>query len=147
VIRLLIVCSLVVALAGTTATRVRAGDHRFRIAVVVGRNSIVREVSKDTLRDVYLRRQRVWGDGARVIPVNLPPGNSVREHFSEIVLGRSTRDLVPYWNARYFEGIMPPAVLPSPAAIRAYLNVQPGAIAYLPEDDVDDTCHPLLWLD
>jgi len=118
-----------------------------RIAVVVGRHSIVEAVSQDTLRDVYLRRQLLWPAGIRVIPVNLPAGNPVRERFSRLVLGRSTRELVSYWNARYFEGIMPPAVLPSAAAIRAYINAEPGAIAYLASEDVDDTCHTLLWLD
>ncbi|HSV06182.1 MAG TPA: hypothetical protein VLI07_06700 [Candidatus Binatus sp.] len=34
-------------------------------------------------------------------------------------------------NARYFEGITPPTVLSSPAAIRAYLAVEPAAIAYI----------------
>ncbi len=118
-----------------------------RIAVVVGRGSTVTEISKDTLRDVYLRRQRVWSDGSRAIPVNLPPDNDVRQRFSDLVLGRSPQDLVAYWNARYFEGIMPPVVISSAAAIRAYLSAQPGAIAYLAEEDVDETCRTLLWLE
>jgi hypothetical protein len=141
--------ALLAALVCAMLARADAADvaHGPRIAVIVGRGSLVKEVSRDTLRDVYLRRQRVWDDGSRAIPVNLPAGNPVRERFSELVLGRSTRELVPYWNARYFEGIMPPAVLPSAAAIRAYLAAQPGAIAYVPEQDVDDTCRPLLWLE
>ncbi len=117
-----------------------------RVAVVVGRNSVVTSVSEDTLRDVYLRRQRLWPDGTRTVPVNWPAGNPVRERFSRSVLGRSTQELVPYWNARYFEGITPPIVLPSAEAIRAYLNAEPGSIAYLPASDVDQTCRTLLWL-
>ena len=45
------------------------------IAVVVGRESFVTHVSKDDLREIYLRRQRVWPNGARALPINLPPGN------------------------------------------------------------------------
>jgi len=116
------------------------------IAVVVGQKSFVTHVSTDDLREVYLRRQRLWPNGTRAIPINLPAGNPVRERFSQLVLGRSTRDLVGYWNARYFEGITPPVTLPSPAAIRAYLKVEPAAIAYLPQAEVDETCRTLLVL-
>ena len=114
--------------------------------MVVGRTSVVTQVSKDELRELYLRRQRLWPNGERAIPVNLPPDNPTRERFSKLVLGRSTHDLVDYWNARYFEGITPPVTLSSPAAIRAYLKVEPGAIAYLPVAEVDDTCRILLPL-
>jgi hypothetical protein len=137
-------------LAGLLCAAIARGDtddHSPRIAVVVGRASFVKEISRDTLRDVYLRRQRVWSDGTRAIPINLPAGNPLRERFSAFVLGRSTQELVSYWNARYFEGITPPAVLSSPAAIRAYLNAEPGAIAYLPATEVDESCRSVLSLE
>jgi hypothetical protein len=104
-------------------------------------------VNPDELRELYLRRQRVWADGTRAIPVNLPAGNAAREAFSKRVLGRSTRDLVSYWNTRYFEGITPPPVLPSAAAVRAYVATEPGAVAYLPVDEVDASCRVLLRLE
>ena len=118
-----------------------------KIAVIVGAKSAVTHVSADDLRELYLRRTRLWPNGTRAIPINLPPENPVLERFSQLVLGRSTQDLVPYWNARYFEGITPPTVLPSPAAIRAYLAVEPAAIAYVPVEEVDDACRTLLVLD
>lgn len=126
--------------------RAQSEPAPLEIALVVGRTSAVTHVSKDELRELYLRRQRLWPNGARAIPVNLPPDNVLREQFSKLVLGRSTHDLVAYWNARYFEGITPPVTLPSPAAVRAYLKVEPGAIAYLPVAEVDDTCRTLLVL-
>jgi hypothetical protein len=118
------------------------------IAIVVGRNSAVKNVTQDELREIYLRRQRLWHDGTRAIPVNLPPTNPVRDAFSRLVLGRSTQDTVTYWNTRYFEGITPPQVLPSTRAIILFLEAEPGAIAYLPVADVDEkTCRTLLILD
>ena len=116
------------------------------IAVVVGRDSAVRTTSTDDLREIYLRRRRVWPDGRAVIPVNLPPDSAVRQRFSRLVLGRDVADLVPYWNARYFEGVTPPAVLPSPAAVRAYVAAEPSAIGYVPASEVDETCRTLLVL-
>ncbi len=116
------------------------------IAVVVGRKSAVTRVSLDELRDLYLRRRRLWADGTRALPINLPAGHPVRERFSVAVLGRATQDLGSYWNARYFEGVTPPTVLPSAAAIRAYLESEPAAIAYLPAAEVDESCRVLLTL-
>jgi len=116
------------------------------IAVIVGENSFVAQLSVDDLRELYLRRSRVWPNGRRAIPINLPPDNPVRERFSKVVLGRSTKELIDYWNARYFEGITPPTVLPSTAAIRAYLAVEPAAIGYVPLGEVDERCRTLLVL-
>ena len=128
------------------AIRAGAAEPGDAIAVVVGRDSIVTAVTRDELRDVYLRRQRLWPGGAPAIPVNLPAGHRVREEFSRLVLGRSSLDLVAHWNARYFDGVRPPVVVPSAAAVRAYLNAEPAAIGYLPVDEVDETCRLLLTL-
>jgi hypothetical protein len=116
------------------------------IAVIVGQKSFLTEISVDDLRELYLRRRRVWPNGRRAVPINLPADHPIREQFSRTVLGRTMRDMVPYWNARYFEGITPPTVLQSPAAIRGYLEAEPGAIAYVPVGEVDETCRTLLVL-
>src|SRR5262249_15501255 len=58
-----------------------------------------------------------------------------------------TQDLIAYWNDRYFEGVTPPIVLPSAAAVVAYLNVEPGAIGYLAIADVDTSCRVLLVIE
>jgi len=55
-------------------------------------------------------------------------------------------DLLSYWNARYFEGITPPLMLRTPAAVRACLQHQPEAIASLPSSKVDDSLRVLLEL-
>ena len=135
-----------VALLTSSAAVVRAADDAEPLAVVVGRSSPVTAVSLDDLRDIYLRRRRVWPDGVPAAPINLPPDHPLRARFSRRVLGRSPADLLSYWNARYFEGITPPLILQTPAAVRAYLQRQPEAIAYLPLDDVDDSLRVLLEL-
>lgn len=122
-------------------------EPRGAIAVVVGIDSAVKDVTLDTLRELYLRRRRVWPDGSRVIAVNLPPDTAVREAFSRQVLGRPPRDLASYWNRRYFEGIRPPLVLRSGTAVCAYVGVEPNAIGYLPLADVDrSACRVVLTL-
>lgn len=140
-----LIALVLAALAARAAVRAEAPDAD-TIAVVVGRESFVAEIDRDALRELYLRRQRLWPNGTAAVPVNLPPGSAPRETFSRLVLGRSVRDLVAYWNARYFEGIRPPVVLPSGAAVCAYVGAEPGAIGYLPASEVDETCRVVLRL-
>jgi hypothetical protein len=141
------VAALVVAVL-SSAAGVRAEPERepAAIAVIVGKSSVVTGISRDELREIYLRRQRLWPSGARVVPINLPADHPARERFSQLVLGRSPNDLMSYWNTRYFEGVTPPAIVRSAAAVRAYLAAEPDAIAYLPVGDVDETCRVILVL-
>ena len=134
------------ALLNSVGAVVQAAGDAEPLAVVVGRSSIVTAMSLDELREIYLRRRRVGPDGVPMVPINLPPDNPARERFSRRVLGRAPADLLSYWNARYFEGITPPLMLQTPAAVRAYLQRQPEAIAYLPRSEVDDTLRVVLEL-
>jgi hypothetical protein len=135
-----------VALLLLAVTVAKATEKPAPLAVVVGRSSSVTSVSLDELREIYLRRRRLWPGGAAIVAINLPADNSARERFSRRVLGRAPADLLSYWNARYFEGITPPLVLQTPAAVRAYLQHQPEAIGYLPRSEVDDSLRIVLEL-
>ena len=69
-----------------------------------------------------------------------------RSRFSVLVLGRRVDDLLTYWNARWFEGITPPPVLATPAAVCAFVSAEPAAIGYVPADDTGE-CRTLLLLE
>ena len=132
-------------LGGIASAAERA--HGEAIAVVVGAESAIAEVTLDTLRELYLRRRRVWPDGSRVIPVNLPADTETRKSFSKRVLGRLPQDLSGYWNRLYFDGITPPVVLRTPEAVCAYLAVESKAIGYVRRDEVDrNACRIILML-
>jgi hypothetical protein len=128
---------LLVLSASTPAPGASQRDAPDAIAIVVGSASPIRDVTVDALRDLYLRRQRLWPDGSRAMPVNLPADDPLRRTFSRRVLGRLPGELVGYWNQRYFEGIRPPLVLRSPQAICAYLATEPAGVGYVPADQVD----------
>ncbi|MGH7340604.1 MAG: hypothetical protein ACREKH_08960, partial [Candidatus Rokuibacteriota bacterium] len=135
----------VLVLGGAAAAVDR--PHSESIAVVVGAKSEIAEVTLDTLRELYLRRRRVWPDGSRVVPVNLPADSETRERFSKRVLGRLPQDLSGYWNRLYFDGIQPPVVLRTSEAVCAYLAAEPKAIGYVRVDEIDrDECRTLFVL-
>lgn len=136
-----------IALVVGTGLPAPVAEQAPRIAVIVSKSSPVEHVSKDDLRELYLRRRRLWDDGERALPVNLPAGNPVRERFSRLVLGRSSDELVAYWNGRYFEGITPPPVLPTPTAVNAFVADEPNAIGYVPADEAGSECRVVLLLE
>jgi len=118
------------------------------IAIVVGHASPIRGVTVDALREVYLRRRRIWRDGVGALPVNLPADSSLRRLFSRRVLGRLPEDLEGHWSRLAFEGVRPPAVLQSPQAVCAYVGVEPAAIGYVPPGAVDAaSCRVLFTID
>jgi hypothetical protein len=113
------------------------GDPVGAIAVVVGTSSPIRDVTVDGLREVYLRRRRIWPDGTPSLPVNLPADHPVRRAFSRRVLGRLPEDLQSHWGRLAFDGVRPPPVLQTAQAVCAYVAVEPTAIGYVPASAVD----------
>jgi hypothetical protein len=107
------------------------------IVVVVGTSSPIRDVTVDGLREVYLRRRRIWPDGTPSLPVNLPADHPVRRAFSRRVLGRLPEDLASHWGRLAFDGVRPPPVLQTAQAVCAYVAVEPTAIGYVPLIAVD----------
>jgi len=111
--------------------------------VVVRPSNPVRSLKRAELDRIYRRTTRYWNNppvaamALPILPINLPPGNPLRDAFTRSVLRADDESLSTYWNREYFQGVLPPMVLHSPAAVRAYVAATPGAIGYLPSDLVD----------
>ncbi|MBI5503584.1 MAG: hypothetical protein HY899_02200 [Deltaproteobacteria bacterium] len=125
----------------------RAGaDERHDSAswvVVVPPSNPVRVLKRSELDRIYRRTTRYWNTSEAaqpalpILPINLPPGNVLRNDFARNVLRADDESLATFWNREYFQGVLPPLVLQSPAAVRAYVAATPGAIGYLPAALVD----------
>ena len=117
------------------------------IVIVVGHRSSVQAVTRDELREMYLKRRRIWPSGSPAVPVNLPAQDPVRIAFSLRVLGRRPEQLMTHWDRQYFEGITPPVVLHSGASVCEYVAAEPNAIGYLPLNEASESCRVILTLD
>ncbi|MFQ5478382.1 MAG: hypothetical protein ACE5E4_07185 [Candidatus Binatia bacterium] len=107
--------------------------------VIVHPANPVNTLTRSRLERIYRRSARFWDDRVRVVPINTSFGNSLRDSFSREILRSSPDELVSFWNRQYFQGVMPPPVLKSPAAVRAYVATTRGAVGYIPADLLDDT--------
>lgn len=101
------------------------------IAVIVPA-AMAESLQPGELALIYRRKKQFWSGSARVVPVNLPADSAVRQRFSQVVLGESPEQLEDYWNQQYFQGLLPPHVLASEAAVLRFVSETRHAIGYLP---------------
>lgn len=101
---------------------------------------------RDTLRNVYLKRIFVDGDGQRLTPVNLPPESPLRDAFTDTVLHMAERPMQEYWDRQYFQGVSPPYVLASEEAVVRFVASTPGAVGYVASCHADATIRVVMLL-
>jgi len=124
---LLLLATIWPGLASSTV----ASDDTFKI--VVHPANPVTEVSREFLRDAFLRKAINWEHGAPIRPIDLAPENSVRDRFTREILGKTPSQLRSYWAQRIFSGTaVPPTQAESPAAAVGYVAQNTGAVTYVP---------------
>jgi ABC-type phosphate transport system substrate-binding protein len=129
-------CALVVALVVLAALALpgphaRAANEGF--VVIVNPENPVTEVSRDFLRDAFLKKASSWSGGEALRPVDLSRRFGARETFCRDVLKKTLPQLKRYWNQQVFSGKgVPPPELDSEKAVIAYVLANKGAIGYLP---------------
>ena len=121
---------IAVALVVLGIARARADEPRFK--VIVHPDNAAAAISRDFLRDAYLRKATDWR-GATLRPVDLSSKFSVREQFTRDVIRKTPSQLRTYWNQQVFSGKgVPPPEVDSFAAVVAYVLAHPGAVGYVP---------------
>lgn len=122
------------AAAQDSASRGASARGESRLAIVVNAQSPAPSLDRAALRRIFLLRQRLWSDGTRAAPVNLPAETPLREQFSRTVLGGGSRDFATYWNDLYFHGTQPPPTVASEQAVLLFVARTPGAVGYVSEE-------------
>lgn len=105
--------------------------------VIVHPSNPLRTIDRAGLEKLFRRRTRFWGDGRAVVAVNLPGDDPLRHAFDAEVLRSSGDQLAMWWNREYFQGVTPPAVMQSSAAVRAFVAATPTAIGYVEASAID----------
>lgn len=134
---------LALLLAGLAATAVAAEPV---IAVIVPAQRNLTRLAAQDLGLIYLRKKLLWPDGQRIAAVNLPADHPLRQRFSRLVLRQSPQDLEDYWNQQYFQGVLPPHVLASEAAVLRFVAETETGIGYLGYCAMDARVRPVLLI-
>jgi hypothetical protein len=107
-----------------------------KLVVVVAKGSAVTNISRSDLKRCFTG-DTVTAGGKALVPFNAAPGTPERTGFDKAVLGMSPDEAGKYWIDRKVRGqSAAPRALPSPAHIAKVAAKFPGAIGYLPADQM-----------
>ena len=108
--------------------------------VVVNKVNPVTTLSVLELRRIFMKQTRMWPHAESMVPVDWDATSPYREAFSKQVLGRTVREMGDYWVQQgVTQGLTPPSTQRSARAMLRFVASVPGAIAYVPAAELDDT--------
>jgi len=112
--------------------------------VIVNKANPVKTLPIVELRRIFMKQSRMWPHGEAVVPVDWDATSPIREEFSKRILSRSVREMAEFWvQQNITQGLTPPSTLKSTRAILRFVVSVPGAIAYVPAGEEDDTVKPI----
>jgi ABC-type phosphate transport system substrate-binding protein len=117
------------------------------IAVVVHPSNSA-TLSKDELSRLYTGRTSNFPDGNTALPVNLADASTLRAHFDEKALGRSSSQMKAYWSKLVFTGKgSPPLEVASASEVLKLVANNPNTIGYVDASEVTAAVKVVLTID
>jgi ABC-type phosphate transport system substrate-binding protein len=133
---------LALLLALVAAPRGALAD-RPKLVVIVAKGSPVKSLTRAELRRIFLG-EAVSVSDTSLAPFNSPPGTPPRAGFDQAVLGMSPGEVGRFWVDRKVRGQAPaPRSLPSLAHVLKVVAKFPGAISYVPADQLTAAVQPV----
>jgi len=130
-----LIAFIVIGLCITTLGGSARADGK-KLVVVVAKGSVVTNISRGDLKRCFTGEQVSVGDKP-LMPFNAAPNSPERIGFDKAVLGMSPDEVGRFWVDRKVRGqSAAPRSLPSPAHIAKVAAKFPGAIGYLPADQM-----------
>ncbi|MFK7823857.1 MAG: phosphate ABC transporter substrate-binding protein [Oligoflexales bacterium] len=98
-----------------------------KVFVIANSKMEIKKVSKKEIRKLFLGKTNRLGD-VRALPINQNQHKEVYEKFSDIVLGKSIKQLERYWARKIFTGQGLPAQAKDDVV--RYVSENPNTISY-----------------
>jgi ABC-type phosphate transport system substrate-binding protein len=105
-------------------------------SIVVNKQMEGNAISMGTLKAIYLREAKSWGNSlGDITPVDL----STEHSFYENLFGKTYVQMQAYWlNMRIKYSVSLPITKKDPEGVKQYIAENKGAIGYLKNSDIDD---------
>jgi ABC-type phosphate transport system substrate-binding protein len=104
--------------------------------VVVHKDTEITALTKIELRSIYLKKRRFL-NGLKLVAINLPPRNILRQGFEKEILDMSVNELEKYWMRQHYKGYRPPYRVKSTQSALLFIKKVKGAIGYIPRSLLD----------
>lgn len=109
------------------------------MAVVVSENAPITALSSRDIAGIFLAKTKYFPDGSRAVPMEMEEDH-LKSDFYKFLAGKTPAEVNAYWATLVFTGKgKPPKGFNSRDEYLRQLEDLPGAIGYLPEDEVPST--------
>jgi ABC-type phosphate transport system substrate-binding protein len=120
-------------LISLTATCLAQSDD---FVIITGKEVAGNSIPASTVKGIYLREIKSWGNGNAIIPVDLTTGSS----FYQNLFGKSYVQMQAYWlNMRIKYSVDLPVSKKDPESVKKFVAENKGAIGFIKNSDVDDS--------
>jgi ABC-type phosphate transport system substrate-binding protein len=110
------------------------------IAVIVNKKNPVQKLSRQQIRDIFLKRRRSWESGRTIVPINNALQSALRKAFLRHVLKMSPQEEGAYWVKQSVTGqSTPPRRVGTSVLAKRLVGSLAGAISYVELSKVDDS--------
>jgi ABC-type phosphate transport system substrate-binding protein len=114
-----------------------------KLVVVVAKGSPIKSLTKSQLKRTFLG-EAVTEQKVALVPFNSQPGSPPRATFDQAILGMSPAEVGRYWVDRKVRAQSgAPRSLPSMAHVLKVVAKFPGAISYVPADQLTAALQPV----
>jgi len=108
------------------------------LLVVVGETSPIQTLNEQEVANIFLAKTNHLADGSRVTPLELSDQN-YKSSFYRKISGKNPSQITSYWTTLIFTGKgKPPKEYRESRGLLSELTSNPGAIAYIPAEQLSD---------
>jgi ABC-type phosphate transport system substrate-binding protein len=102
------------------------------VSVIVNAANPAATATRRQVSGFFLKKETHWGNGVAVVPVDQSATSSLRASFSRDFLRQRVSAVQSYWQQQIFSGRgVPPPVRNSDREVIAFVQANPGAVAYV----------------
>ncbi|ATH07669.1 hypothetical protein BIY24_06835 [Halobacteriovorax marinus] len=101
--------------------------------VVSKKNSEIKSIDRETVKDIYLGSKLFWSNGSRIQPIHLPIEDKAFDTFLMNIVEMDTNQFLSYWRRKLFSGrAHPPKQIQKVQDILKFVEENPDSVAVLP---------------
>jgi hypothetical protein len=108
-------------------------EGELAVVVHVSKAATAGQLGAADLQAIFTRRKQFWGDGSKIIPLNLVKSHPARLLFDQVILGFDSDAAARFWiDQQVRGGARAPIEVGTPELALRTLQVMPDAVCYVP---------------
>ena len=90
------------------------------------------DLSKDKMRDIYLKKIRFWKDGKKIRPLDHAVGSVDKDKFNKMILGKTEAELTEHWiQEKQQTGVVQPLQVQKSEMLIYLVETLIGSVGYI----------------